>query len=127
MRSSPRNTCVISMSRSSTAFARKKTGVNKSAEIRQLLKANPAAGAKDVVATLSGKGIHVSEGLVYFVKGHLKGRKGRTKKKAQAVVAHVAAATGSGDALSTVLKVQRLAAEVGGMKKLKALVEVLSE
>ena len=107
-------------------MARKKTGVNKSAEIRQLLKANPAAGAKDVVATLSGKGIHVSEGLVYFVKGHLKGRKGR-KKKAQTVVATVAAATGSGDALSTVLKVQRLAAEVGGMKHLMALVEALSE
>ena len=107
-------------------MARKKTGVNKSAEIRQLLKANPAAGAKDVVATLSGKGIHVSEGLVYFVKGHLKGRKGR-KKKAQADVANVAAPTGNGDVVSTILKVKHLAAEVGGMKKLKALVEALSE
>ena len=107
-------------------MARKKTGVNKSEEIRQVLKANPAAGAKDVVAALGGKGIHVSEGLVYFVKGHLKGRKGR-KQKAEKIVAKVAATTGSGDALTTVLQVKRLAAEVGGMKKLKALVEALSE
>src|SRR5258708_5596553 len=93
-RNSINNQVIVPTSSGGSRMARKKTGVNKSAEIRQLLKANPAAGAKDVVATLGGKGIHVSEGLVYFVKGHLKGRKAR-KKKAQAVVAKVAAATGS--------------------------------
>ena len=107
-------------------MARKKNGVNKSEEIRQQLRANPAIGAKDVVAALSKKGIQVSEGLVYFVKGHLKGRTGR-KKKPKAAVANVVAATGNGDVVSTVLKVKYLAAEVGGMKKLKALVEALSE
>ena len=33
----------------------------------------------------------------------------------------------SDDALATILKVKSLAAEIGGMKRLKALVEALSE
>jgi hypothetical protein len=108
-------------------MAKKKNGVNKSEEVRQLLKANPAIGVKEIVATLGGKGIKVTESLVYFVKGQLKGRKGR-KKKAQKMVANVAAATGTGsaDALSTILKVKAVANEVGGLKKLKALIEALS-
>jgi hypothetical protein len=106
-------------------MAKKKNGVNKSEEIRQLLKANPSIGAKEIVSTLGGKGIQVSQGLVHFVKGHLKGRKGR-KKKTEKVVAKVAAATGNDDALTTVLKVNQLASEVGGLKKLKALVDAMS-
>jgi hypothetical protein len=109
-------------------MAKKKNGVSKSEEVRQLLKANPEIGAKAVVAKLLEKGIGISENLFYFVKGHMKGRKGR-KKKAQKVVAMVAEATNvaKSDALSTILKVKHLANEVGGLKKLKALVEALSE
>jgi hypothetical protein len=109
-------------------MAAKNHEVNKSEEIRQYLKTNPRAGAKEALATLSQRGIKVSENLFYYIKGQLKGRKGR-KKKAQKVVAKVADATGvvKSDALATILKVKGLASEVGGMKKLKALVEVLSE
>jgi len=109
-------------------MATKNHEVNKSEEIRQYLKTNPRAGAKEVLTALSQRGIKVSENLFYYIKGQLKGRKGR-KKKAQKVVAKVADATGvvKSDALATILKVKGLASEVGGMKKLKALVEVLSE
>jgi hypothetical protein len=109
-------------------MAKRKTGVNKSEEIRKLLKANPQIGAKEAIAALGAKGIEVGDGLFYFVKGHLKGRKGR-KKKAQQVVAKVAETTNvpKTDALSTILKIKTLANEVGGLKKLKALVEALSQ
>ncbi len=75
--------------------------------------------------TLADKGITVTTNQVYFIKGEMKGR----KKKAQKVVAQVAVATDttSGDAVKTILKVKGWATEVGGLKKLKALVDALSE
>jgi hypothetical protein len=107
-------------------MARRKNGVNKSEEIRQLLKANPKITAKEVVATLAEKGISINKNLYYFIKGRMKGRKGR-KKKARLMIANVAAATGTAksDALATILKIKALADDVGGLKKLKALVEAL--
>ncbi len=101
-----------------------KLKINKSEEVRQLLRANRKMKAKDVVAALEARGISVTEGLVYFIKGKLKGRRGRRRKMRQQV-AQVVAATGNHDPLATILKVKGLAAEVGGMKKLKALVEAL--
>jgi hypothetical protein len=109
-------------------MAKKKNGVNKSEAIRELLKASPELSAQDAVAALAARGIEVSDNLVYFIKGKIKGRKGR-KKKAQQVVAKVAETNNvpKSDALSTILKVKALASDVGGLKKLKALVEALSD
>jgi hypothetical protein len=109
-------------------MAKKKDGVNKSQEIRMLLKANPEIGVKEVVAKLAEKGIKISNALFYFTKGKMKGRKAR-KQKAQKVVAKVAESTHvtKSDAVSTILKVKAWAREVGGLKTLKALVEALSE
>ena len=99
--------------------------VNKSEEIRRVLRANRKIKAKDVVNVLADRGIMVTTNQVYFIKGEMKGR----KKKAQKVVAEVAVATDmmSGDAVKTILKVKGWATEVGGLKKLKALVDALSE
>jgi hypothetical protein len=74
------------------------------------------------------KGIQVSHGLFYFVKGQMKGRKAR-RTKAQKVVTEVAESTHvtRSSAVSTILKVKACAREVGGMKSLKALVEALSD
>ena len=106
-------------------MAKKKNGVNKSEEIRQLLKANPQMPVKDIISTLGGKGIEVADSLIYFVKGKMKGRQSRGKKARQ-MVTNVAA-TGNTDPVATILKVKRWGAEVGGMKKLKSLVDALSE
>jgi hypothetical protein len=106
-------------------MARQKNGVNKSEEIRQLLRANPSISISEITAALDQKGIKATEGLIYFVKGKMKGRKAR-RKKAQTMVAKVAETTGKVDALSTILKVKDLASQVGGLKKLKALIEALS-
>lgn len=107
-------------------MAKKKDDVNKSEEIRQLLKANPDMPVKVVVANLAGRGLTVTDNLVYFIKGKMKGRKGR-KKRARQMVEKVSATTGNTDAVATILKVKRWASEVGGLKKLKALVDALSE
>jgi hypothetical protein len=108
--------------------------VNKSAAIRELLQNNPAIKAAEVIAALADRGIHVNPGLFYFTKGKMKGRKGR-RKKARRMVANVSATLGSngapsakaGEVVATILKVKHLAAEVGGLRKLEALVEALAE
>jgi hypothetical protein len=104
---------------------RKKGSVNKSEEIRKLLGTNPKMPTPEVISTLAGQGIKVRAALVYFVKGTLSRRRGR-RRKAQQMVARVAA-TGNADPLATILKVKGLANEVGGMRKLKGLVDALSE
>jgi len=106
-------------------MAKRKNGVNKSEEIRQVFKSNPKMPVKEVVATLAGRGIKVADNLVYFVKGKITGRRGRRKHAGQ-MVARVAA-TGNSDPVKTILKVKGWANEVGGMKNLKALVDALSE
>jgi hypothetical protein len=104
---------------------KKKNGVNKSEEIRQLFKSNPTMPVKDVVSTLAGRGVKVADNQVYFVKGKMKGRQGR-HKKAQRMLANVVA-TGNTDPVKTILKVKSWANEVGGLKKLRALVDALSQ
>ncbi len=104
---------------------KKKNGVNKSEEIRQMLRANPKMPVKEIVSTMAGRGLPITDNLVYFLKGKMRGRRGRRRKVRQ-MVANVAA-TGYSDPIATILKIKGLAAQVGGMKKLKALVDVLSE
>ena len=106
-------------------MAKKKNGVNKSEEIRQLMRAHPEMPVREIMSTLAGRGIKVADTLVYYIKGKMKGRKGR-RKKAQRMVANVAA-TGNSDPVATIIKVKGWASAVGGLKKLKALVDALSE
>ena len=106
-------------------MARRKNGVNKSEEIRQMLRANFEMPVKEIVATLAGRGIKVTDNRVYFLKGKMKGLRGR-RKKARQMVANVAA-IGNADPVATILKVKGWARDVGGLKKLKALVDALIE
>lgn len=106
-------------------MAKKRNGLSKSAAIRDFLRANRKKTAKEVVAALAEKGIQVTEGLVYYTKGKMRGRRGR-RKKARLLMANVAA-TGNRDPVATILLVKSWASQVGGMKKLKALVDALAE
>jgi hypothetical protein len=120
-------------SKGAREMAKKAASPNKSEAIRQLLKANPKMKAKEIVSTLSAEGVNATEALVYFVKGKLRGRKARKRrvsKKAAKVaekVAKVGVTTNGLDALSVILKVKKLASEVGGMGKLQAMVEALGQ
>jgi hypothetical protein len=104
--------------------------VNKSAEIRELIRVNPAISATEAIAALNAKGIKIDKSLFYFNKGKLKGKKSR-RKKARQMVQNVTATmssngpTKTSDVVATVLKVKHLAAEVGGLKKLRSLVDAL--
>jgi hypothetical protein len=116
----------------STVAKRAKGGPNKSASIRELYTQNPAIQAKDIISTLAAKGIKVTPGLVYMVKGSMKGEKKRTPK---AVTSGTPVATGTptaakssgSSAVATIGKIKSLAGEVGGLKTLKALVDALSD
>ena len=103
--------------------------INKSEEIREVFRANPGMKAKEVASTLlAKKGIEVNEGLIYLVKGQMMGREHR-KEKVRKIVAKVSETTGTtehSDIVTLIIKVKTLAAEVGGIEKLKALVEALS-
>jgi hypothetical protein len=59
-----------------------------------------------------------------LLKSKLHARKRRQKRE---TVARSVSANGHGDALALIRKVKALAAEVGGMNKLKGLIEVLSD
>jgi hypothetical protein len=101
---------------------------SRSQAIREFLKQNPQAKARDVVEQLGQKGIKVNAGLVYMVKGSLKSKAGRKRRRA-ARAAKVAGMARSGTVNPVVLirKVRALAEEAGGMKQLQDLIAVLSE
>src|SRR6202043_2983568 len=108
---------------------KKRSGeINKSAEIRELIRKNPEIKAGEVISTLGQKGIELKPNLYYFIMGKMKGRKGR-RKKARQMVASVGATmsangpTKTSDVISTIIKVKTLAGEVGGLKKLRALID----
>jgi hypothetical protein len=109
-------------------MAKRKNGVNKSEEIRKMLRENPKVTAKEVCDTLGAKGIKISPKLYYLVKGDMLGKQAQ-KRRAQTKAAKAAASTGNGstDVVSLIVKVKSWANEVGGLQRLKALVDALSE
>jgi hypothetical protein len=102
----------------------KRKGVNKSQAIRDMLAAKPKATVKDIVEEMAKKGHKVSPNLVYFLRA--KGRAKRRRAKRQKAVA-ASRAAGHIDAVGLVMDVRHLAVKAGGMKRLKELVDILSE
>ena len=101
---------------------------NKSQAIRGLLTDKPKLSVEEVISTLAAKGIEVKKGLIYLVKGSMKSKKQRAKEiVATEMVKTSTASNGATDALATIKQIKGLAAAVGGMKSLKALVDALSE
>jgi hypothetical protein len=97
--------------------------VNKSAAAREILRKNPKTPVKEVVATLAGQGIKISENYVYMLKSKVKARKRKDRRvKAMAVTASAPV-----NPVELVREVKDLAARAGGMRTLKQLVDVLAE
>jgi hypothetical protein len=108
--------------------------VNKSQAMRDLLAKNPEIKVAEAIAALAKQGIKVIPSLYYFTKGKMSGKKGRRKKARQMVekvtatmTSNGAAPTNTSDVVAMIVKVKHLATDVGGLKKLKALVEALGE
>ena len=110
-------------------MAKKKQDINQSQEIREFMTANPGTKPKEVVAKLAEQGVNVKVGLVYIIKGKMMGRKAR-KRKAQELVEKVDAINvvkvPRDNTVAEILKVRSFAEEVGGMERLKLLVNALS-
>lgn len=96
---------------------------NKSQTIRDHLEANPKTTVKEVIEALANKGMKVSYNLVYTIKSKGKAKKRKLKREA-AVSASRAA--GLSNPVAAVTKVKALAVELGGMKNLRQLVDLLS-
>jgi hypothetical protein len=98
--------------------------VNKSQAIRDVFAENPKAETRVVIARLAEKGVKVSPTMVYYVRS--KQRLANRKAK-RARVAESSAKTGIPNPVELVLRVKDMAREVGGIRNLKQLVDLLAE
>lgn len=104
-----------------------KRKVNKSQEIRDYVKANRTASAKDVVEALKKKGIKVSSPMVANVKsksGLTRNRRGRPRKD-EAVSSRTA--PGCAVALETLIEAKRFVAKVGSTQKALDVIRALEK
>lgn len=115
-------------------MAKTKSEVNRSEAIREAYKTLPDAKAKEIVAHLKGKGIEVTEGLVYQVKKMNKKKKpGKKPGKAPQIKAVVAApakisAPSSNGRLgvgASIVVAKAAAEKIGGWATLKEIVDAL--
>ena len=98
--------------------------VNKSEAIRNLFAENPKADTKVVIARLAEKGVKVSPTMVYYIRSKQRLAK-RKAKRAQ--VAESSRKSGAVNPVELVLRVKDIAREVGGIRNLKQLVDLLAD
>lgn len=98
--------------------------INKSQAVRDFLAGNPGAGTKDIVAGLAEKGVKVAPTLVYFIKSKQRQAQRRAKRDRVAASSRQTAAR---NPVEVVIRVKDLAREVGGIKNLKMLVDLLAD
>jgi hypothetical protein len=99
-------------------------GTNKADMVREILAHNPKATVKEVQKMMAERGLTVSENHVYFIRSKLRDQKNRRKR---AAAAETTRATGMPNPATAVSKVKALARELGGLRNLKQLVDVLAE
>jgi uroporphyrinogen-III synthase len=98
--------------------------VNRSQAIREALTEFPKASSKEIVGKLAERGIRVAPTLVYYVKSK---RNQAKRKKRRADAAAMSASTKVKNPVELVLRVKEMAREVGGIKYLKQLVDLLAD
>jgi hypothetical protein len=103
--------------------------INKSAAIREVLAQNGDMTAPAVVSALGKQGISVTAALVYSVKKTQQEKKAKEAKRAAQANGNKAKTPvkGSSNPAKLVSDVKSIAGQVGGMKNLKQLVDVLAE
>lgn len=101
-----------------------KKSATKADRIREILAVEPHTPTKEVVDALATKGVKVSANHVYLIKSKMKMKR---RRQVRAKVAAVTQRNGTPNPAQAVKKVKLLALELGGLKNLKQLVDVLSE
>lgn len=104
------------------ATRRKKSGVNKTKAILDLLAANPGTGPKEASAQLAQKGIKVSPGYVSTIKSKAKRSGGKRRRGRKA-----GAKTGDSISINALVETKKFAEKMGGVGKLKAAIDALSK
>src|ERR1019366_10327718 len=105
----------------------KAKSVNKSEAIRGALKELPDAKAKEIVAHLKGKGVEVSEQLVYQVKKMSKKKMpGRKPGRKPAKVAAPSSSNGRLGVGASIAVAKAATEKVGGWSALKEIVDALA-
>jgi hypothetical protein len=99
-------------------------GTKKADVVREILGRNPKATVKEVQKMMAEKGLTVSENHVYFIRSKLRDQKNRQRR---AAAEEATRATGTPNPAIAVSKVKALAKELGGLRNLKQLVDVLVE
>ena len=97
---------------------------NKSEAVRGVLSQTPHATSKEIIAVLAEKGIKVSPTMVYYVRSKQKQATRRAKRER---VAESSRLSGAQNPVEIVIRVKNLSREVGGIKYLKQLVDLLAE
>ena len=98
--------------------------VNKSEAVRGALAENPKAATREIIARLAEGGIKVTPTMVYYVRSKQKQASRRARRER---VAESSRQSGAKDPVELVLRVKDLAREVGGIRHLKQLVDLLAE
>lgn len=98
--------------------------VNKSEAVRGVLAQNPKATSKEVIALLAAKGVKVAPTMVYYVRSKQKQASRRAKRDR---VAESSRQSGAKNPVELVIRVKEMAREVGGIRYLKQLVDLLAE
>ncbi|MFL5327912.1 MAG: hypothetical protein ACJ8C4_03270 [Gemmataceae bacterium] len=101
----------------------KSTGGTKASAIRDALAANPKATTKEIIEQLASKGVKVSANHVYILKSKTRRRASRQRRDAAVAASRQ---SGNNNPVQAVMQVKKLAEEMGGLKILKQLVDVLS-
>ena len=97
---------------------------NRSEAVREALAQNPKAGSKEVITLLAAKGVKVSPTLVYYVRS----KQNQSRRRARrAEVAAESRRTATTDPVELVMRVKQLAGEVGGIRNLKLLVDLMAD
>jgi hypothetical protein len=97
---------------------------NRSQAVREVIAENPQASSKEILALLAKKGLKVSATLVYYVRSKQNQQKRRQKRER---VAEASRQTGTSNPVEVVRRVKALARDVGGIRSLKQLVDLLAE
>src|SRR5437764_14814697 len=98
--------------------------VNKSQAIRNLFAQDPKMGSKTVIEKLAEGGVKVSPTMVYYVRSKLKQAQRKAKRERVAASSRTTAVK---NPVELVIRVKDLAREVGGIRHLKQLVDLLAE
>jgi hypothetical protein len=98
-----------------------KEKVNKSAMVREILERDPKTPVKEIVKTITDQGVKIAPSMVYYIKSMMKRAKRRQVRQ------QVAKSTGNANTVALVRRVKDIAHEVGGMQKLRELVEILAQ